>query len=429
MSEEITQLGKYQVLGIAGKGGMGTVYVAFDPFIDRKVAIKLCPVGTLSPNEARRTRKMFYNEARAAGQLEHPGILRVYDAGEEDGNPYIVMEYVEGACTLKDLSDPQDLLHVPDAVRIFIDCAKALDYAHRRGVTHRDVKSANIMLNREGEVKICDFGIAQRAMADETQVLGSFGSPSYMSPEQARDEELTSQTDLYSLGVVFYEVLTGQQPFTAASFASLLHRIVYDEPTPVRELRPEIPQALADIVARAMHKNRQLRYMSGADVANDLAALLESADGSGAGLREPSSEERIDAMRAMVFFKGFSDGELQEVNDVATWVRCAAGGSLVTAGDAEQAFYIIVYGQADVMIGGKRIAEVGAGDCVGEMGYLGDGARSASVVARGVLQALKVDAPLVEWASIPCQMNFGRAFTRLLVQRLARTSSRLAEQL
>lgn len=135
---------------------------------------------------------MFFNEAQSAGVLENPNILRVFDAGEVDGDPFIVMEFVEGAATLKDYCDPERLLPIDRALDVFHQCAKALDYAHRRGVTHRDIKSANIMLNVEGDAKIGDFGIAQCTLSDQTQVMGMFGSPTYMSPEQARDDELTS---------------------------------------------------------------------------------------------------------------------------------------------------------------------------------------------------------------------------------------------
>lgn len=218
MSETLEKVGKYEILGVAGRGGMGTVFIGHDPFIDRRVAIKVCPVVNPDDTDSRLTRKMFFNEAQSAGVLDNPNILRVFDAGEVDGDPYIVMEYVEGAETLKDYCKPQKIIPVAQAVRIFHQCAKALDHAHRRGVTHRDIKSANIMLNAEGEPKIGDFGIAQRAVSDSTQVMGMFGSPTYMSPEHARDDDLTHQTDLYSFGVVMYEVLAGRPPFRARGF-------------------------------------------------------------------------------------------------------------------------------------------------------------------------------------------------------------------
>ena len=218
MSETPQKVGKYEILGIAGRGRMGTVFIGHDPFIDRQVAIKVCPVDDPGDTSSRLARNMFLNEAQSAGVLDNPNNLRVFDAGEVDGDSYIVMEFVEGAQTLKDYCTEEKRLPVAQAVWILHQCAKALDYAHRRGVTHRDIKSANIMLNVEGEPKIGDFGIAQRAVSDATQVMGMFGSPTYLSPEQARDDDLTSQTDIYSFGVVMYEVLAGRRHFGHAVF-------------------------------------------------------------------------------------------------------------------------------------------------------------------------------------------------------------------
>jgi len=427
-TEHPKKLGKYEILGVAGRGGMGTVYVGHDPFIDRKVAIKVCPVSDDATDvQARMARKMFFNEAQSAGLLENPNILRVYDAGEVDGDPYIVMEYVEGARTLKDHCTPENLLPIEQAVRILHQCAKALDYAHRRGVIHRDIKSANIMLNSEGEVKIGDFGIAQRALADQTQVMGLFGSPTYMSPEQARDEELTNQTDLYSLGVVMYEVLAGRPPFRAKGFSGLLNKILNDPPPPLAELRPEVPPRLAAIVERALEKDRARRYKTGAEIAADLAALMEELKAPQAQRRELSDSEKFELTRRLAFFNEFSDSELEEVLAVAEWERYATGERLITEGELDHSFFVIVSGDASVQIGAKRIGRLSKGDCAGEMGYLVETKRSASVIAESDLEVLKIDSAIIEWASIPCQLRFTKAFMRVLIERLAQTSLRLSQ--
>jgi serine/threonine-protein kinase len=186
---------------------MGAVYIAHDPVVDRKVAIKVAMINADDIGGNLRTvRQLLFNEAQAAGALVHPHILTVYDAGDADGQFYIAMEYVEGAKTLRSYTRPDRLPPVETVLRLMGQCADALDYAHGRGVTHRDIKPANIMLTNKGDVKICDFGIAQRTHAELTQVLGWFGSPLYMAPEQARDGPVTSQSDLFSLGVVIYEL-------------------------------------------------------------------------------------------------------------------------------------------------------------------------------------------------------------------------------
>jgi len=187
MEEIPEKIGKYDITGIAGKGAMGVVYIGHDPFIDRRVAIKVSLNEDMEEDshEALQARKLFFNEAKAAGALDHPHILRIYEAGEStEGQPYIVMEFVEGAGDLKAFCKPDNLLPIDKLVDYFIQAADALDYAHQHGITHRDIKPANIMLTAKDEVKLCDFGIAQRTRSDQTQILGWFGSPLYMSPER-----------------------------------------------------------------------------------------------------------------------------------------------------------------------------------------------------------------------------------------------------
>jgi len=428
MGETPQKVGKYAVLGVAGRGGMGTVYIGHDPFIERKVAIKVCPVGDVSSDaNARLARKMFFNEAQSAGVLDNPNILRVFDAGETDGDPYIVMEYVEGAKTLKDFCTPDNLLPIDTAVRIFHQCAKALDYAHRRGVTHRDIKSANIMLNEEGEPKIGDFGIAQRALSDQTQVMGMFGSPTYMSPEQAGDEEITHQTDLYSLGVAMYEVIAGRPPFRARGFSGLLNKILNEDPPPLKEFRPDVPDELVAIIERAMQKSLDKRYPTGADLAADLAALMETLKYPSARRQALSEAEKYELVRALTFFNDFSDAEVEEVLDVASWEECAAGQTIISEGELGESFFIIVSGQMSVTVDGKSIATLGAGECVGEMAYLAESQRTASVVALEDATLLEIDSALIEWASIPCQMRFNKAFMKVLINRLVETNLKLSQ--
>lgn len=226
MSELPEKFGKYHVLGLAGRGNMGVVYVGYDPFADRDVAIKVSNVEEkLEDTAARQARKLFFNEAHMAGLLNHPNILKIFDAGVEDGEPYIVMEYVEQGETLLEYCDPATLLPVPRVAAIIAKCARAIDYAHRQGVIHRDIKPSNIMQTPDGEVKIGDFGIAHRTLADDTHVLGIVGTPRYMSPEQVQEEKITGQTDIYSLGVVMFELLTGRVPFPVANLSRLIHQI------------------------------------------------------------------------------------------------------------------------------------------------------------------------------------------------------------
>ena len=283
------------------------------------------------------------------------------------------------------------------------------------------------MLNSEGEAKIGDFGIAQRAVSDSTQVMGMFGSPTYMSPEQARDDELTSQTDIYSFGVVMFEVLAGRPPFRARGFSGLLNKILHEDPPNLQEFRPEVPNDLAAVVYRAMDKTLEQRYQTGAEISAELTVIMDNLKYPFRPQSEMSAEQKFELVRKLNFFNDFSDSEVEEVLDVAQWENFSAGGRIMSEGDDEWSFSIILSGDVSIRVGAKTIASLRKGDCVGEMGYLAEDKRTASVVADGDVSLLKIDLALIEWASIPCQMRFNKAFMRVLITRLADTSRTLAQ--
>ena len=207
------KIGKYVIINEVGRGSTGIVYLSHDPYYGRDVAIKVYNIDTGGDEErARIARKMFLSEAHMVGMLQHPNILPIYDAGEENGHCYIVTEHVHGARTLAAYCRPDNLLRIDDVVEIMFKCAKALHYAHSRGVIHRDIKPSNIMLTHDSDVRIIDFGIALVPDSDISRIEGIAGSPSYMSPEQVQSLELTNRSDLYSLGAVMYELLTGHAP-------------------------------------------------------------------------------------------------------------------------------------------------------------------------------------------------------------------------
>jgi len=427
VSETPRKLGKYTIVDVAGRGNMGIVYVAHDPYTDRKVAIKVCPLDPGADSHAQRVaRKLFFNEAHTAGALDHPNILKIQDAGEEAGQPYIVMEHVDGGHTLQEHINPDTLLPVETVVRLVYQAAKGLDYAHRRGVIHRDIKPGNIMLTPENIAKIGDFGIAQYALSDATQVMGVLGSPRYMSPEQAREEELTRHTDLYSLGVVAYELLTGHPPFAARGISRLVYKILNQEPAPIGALRQELPEPLEAIIARSLAKQPEQRFESGQAFAAALAALFPGVEGAAP---PPDPRQRFGAARALRFFNEFSDGELREVVAAGDWLQQPAGVRIVTEGSVGDMFYVIVRGAVKVLRSGRQISTLGTGDCFGEMGYLTRGRRSATIVAREDVTLLRVGSVHIERASVHCQLRFTQVFLRTLIERLERTSERLAESI
>src|SRR5579863_8744185 len=265
--------GRYELDGIVGRGGMAEVYRARDIRLDRIVAVK-----TLREDLARDQtfQARFRREAQSAASLNHPSIVAVYDTGEDVMNgtpvPYIVMEFVDGR-TLRDLLRDDRRLLPERAAEITDGVLRALDYSHRNGIVHRDIKPGNVMLTRSGEVKVMDFGIA-RAVSDSqmtmTQTAQVIGTAQYLSPEQARGERVDARSDLYSTGCLLYELLTGRPPFTGDSPVAIAYQHVTENPVPPSQLDPEIPQWADAIVLKAMAKNPADRYQSAGEMRSDI---------------------------------------------------------------------------------------------------------------------------------------------------------------
>ena len=257
---------------------MGVVYRAHDPQIDRLVAIKTISLIGQEIDEDREYRERFALEARAAGRLSHPGIVTIFDVGEdaETGDPYIVMEYVAGRSLNKILAGNVKL-PLGAALRLTQELAEALSYAHAQGVIHRDIKPANILVTTDGHAKIADFGIAKLNQAHLTLPGEVLGSPAYMAPEQLTGEGVDARSDLFSLGVILYSLLTGYKPFQGNSATTVCFKVVHHEPLPVTALDSELPPELGTVVSRAMAKNPAERYQSGREMAADIQKLRESS--------------------------------------------------------------------------------------------------------------------------------------------------------
>jgi len=347
--------------------------------------------------------------------LHHPNILPIFDAGEEDGRCYIVTEHVHGARTLAAYCRQDNLLRVDDVVEIMFKCAKALHYAHSRGVIHRDVKPSNIMLTQDSDVRIIDFGIALVADSEISRIEGIAGSPSYMSPEQVQSLELTNRSDLYSLGAVMYELLTGTRPFRAGNLAKLLHQIVYATPPPIHTLRTEIPEDLENVVATALRKEPERRYKSGLDFAAELTRVHQK-------LRQRYSrmdqQEQFGLLRLLKFFHDFSHAEINEVMRASQWQDYAAGEEIVKEGEMDDRFYILVSGTCSVERNGKAVGLLSTGECFGETSYVQGAKRTATIRAAEGVTVLKVSSTLLEQVSASCQLRFNRVFLRSLISRL-----------
>jgi eukaryotic-like serine/threonine-protein kinase len=267
--------GRYELVSELGRGTSGVVYKAHDPKLDRLVAIKILRPELVSLEESGVSLKQrFHQEAVAAGRLTHPAIVAVHDVGESEGRPFMVMEYIEGG-TLADLLLGGRPLPLADAVEIVLQVCAALDYAHRHGVIHRDIKPRNILVG-PGVTKVTDFGTARILGANHTQTGTMLGTPAYMSPEMVRGQVAGPRSDLFSLGVVLYEALTGFNPFNAADLAAVLYRIVNIDAPSVRRHNAELPLALDRVLRRALAKEPDARCGTAADFAN---ALRQAATG------------------------------------------------------------------------------------------------------------------------------------------------------
>ncbi len=271
-------VGRYQIREVLGRGAMATVYKAYDPSIDRTLAIKVLHPD-LCVNEEYRGR--FLREAKAAGILSHPNIVTIFDVGEVDGRPYIAMELLDGT-PLNDLMDVAGKLPISDAVGIAIQLTRALDYAHSKGIVHRDVKPSNIIQLKDSSIiKVTDFGICHIDSPEDTQqtTMGQvLGTPQYMPPEQALGQKVDARSDLFSVGVVLYLLLTGKRPFDGETLATVMYRIANEEPEPIDHVRGDISPALRRIVDRCLRKQPEKRFQSGLELADALARVARDLD-------------------------------------------------------------------------------------------------------------------------------------------------------
>jgi serine/threonine protein kinase len=422
------RLGKYEVAEEIDRGSMGIVYLGYDPYVDRPVAIKVALAESLNdPESGQRYRKMFFNEASTAGSLTHPNIISIFDAGVDQEICYIIMEYIKGGETLKKYCTPENSLPIEKVVEVIFKCAKALDYAHRQGVVHRDIKPTNILVTEDIDIKIGDFSIAHINKPDstETQPVGMMGSPRYMSPEQLKEDFITGQSDLFSLGIVMYELLAGKHPFLADNFSRLVNRILNEEPVPLRDVRQDIPESLQEIVNRALQKDIKNRYSMGLDLATDLSKAFDALEGP---QEDISEQEKFISIKKLEFFQGFPDAELWEILRASTWQDYNAGDDIIVEGELDDCFYIITEGKVTVTKHNKAIRTLEKGDCFGEMGYLAKTKRTASIKSEGKTALLKINSTVISQVSLNCQVRFLKVFLRTLIHRLSATTEKVTQE-
>jgi serine/threonine protein kinase len=425
--EALRQIGKYPVLRKLGEGATAEVYLCSDPFNAREVAIKVVtPEAFADPERGRAYRKLFLTEASLAGKLQHPHICQIYDAVADDALHYIVMEYVAGG-TLERFCKGAALLAPEHVVELIFKCTRALEFAQRLGITHRDIKPANILASSEHDVKLTDFGTALVASSTTTQ-LGAVGSPAYMSPEQVRELPLDFRTDMYSIGVVMYHLLTGRLPFQAANNFSLLYQIANADPQAPSAHRPGVPPGVDAIVLKAMAKDREHRYRTWEEFSMQLVNAFRAERASARKAQSFSDSDRFETLRKLPFFAEFSDAELWEVARMSSWRNAATGERVMKEGEPGEFFCILAQGSVKVTKNGRPLNTLKAGEPFGEMAYLSAKApvRGADVTVDEEANIISVPSRALAGASDGCRHKFDRAFMQILVERLSLANLRLS---
>ena len=416
------QIGKYEIQRALGRGATGMVYLARDTFTGNEVALKTIePEVFRDPEFGSVYRTQFQNEASLAGKLRHPYIVAILDAVVAEESGHIAMEYVKGGDLSKHVK-PDSLLPVADVLQIAFKCCGALEYAAKEGVVHRDIKPANLMIAEGTDVKISDFGAAYLRKTQAVQTA-AMGSPYYMSPEQITGREVGFHSDMYSLGVVLYELLTGKKPYTANTLETLGLKIRGDDPIPPSQARKGVPKSLDPIVAKAMAKKPENRFPGWADFALALSDAVQEVIPAGA---IPDTEKYL-VLKKVEMLAGLSDTEYWELARAGDWARIPANQTIVSENQKGKSFYFIGKGHAKVTRQGRLLNMINEGECFGEMAYIrgGEVPRNATVDSATELLLAKFRPDAVGKMSLGAQLYLTRALVRNLADRLELANARI----
>ena len=418
------QIGKYDIQRQLGKGTTGTVYLAVDTFSGKEVALKVIePEVFRDPQFGSLHRSQFLNEASLAGKLKHPHIVGILDAVVQEDSGHIAMELVLGG-DLSQHASPETLLPVADVIQIVFKCCGALFYAYREGIVHRDIKPANIMIAQGTDIRIADFGAA---LLRQTQVVqtASIGSPYYMSPEQIEDKPLTFHSDMYCLGVVLYELLTGQRPFDAGSLDMLVQKVLHQAPTPPSVLRPGLPPEIDGVVLKAIAKKPEHRYASWADFTEQLAHIAKLVVPPEV---IPDSEKYV-LLKRVQMLSALSDAELWELAGAGSWWRVNANTMILRENDPGESFFFLAGGQVKVTRQGRLLNVISERECFGEMAYIrgSEMPRHATVESLTDVLLAEFDPATLGQMSTGAQLQLTRALVHNLSDRLDLANTRLAK--
>ena len=419
---ETRSIGKFELKKKLGKGASGTVYLALDTFSGEDVALKVLDPEILSSPDFDGTRtKQFMNEASLAGRLSHPHIAAILEAAVHEAEGYIAIEYVPGG-DLSQFTSPDKLLPVEDAFEIAFKCCGALDFAFRQGIVHRDIKPANIMVVSGTNVKVVDFGAAYLHKALDTQIT-DIGSPLYMSPEQILGEPLGHHSDMFSLGVVLYELFTGRRPYTKPTINELFQMILHEPPVAPSALRPELGKDVDRILLRMLAKTPEERYPTWADLALDLASIGRLS----VFQQAIPDREKFSALRRIALLEHLSDGEIWELVHAGRWTRVPGHTTILREGEAGSSLFFLGGGEAKVTMQERLLNVLRTGEYFGEMAYIKAGAipRHATVESITDVLLAEFDAATLGRVSKNCRLHLTFALLHTMVDRLMLADERI----
>jgi len=413
-------LGRFDVRELVGRGSTGSVYHALDLFAGEDIALKVFdPRLVGGPASSSGAAGEFMREASLVGKLCHPHIAAIREASAATSPAYVAMEYVAGG-NLKPHARPEHLLPPPEVMQVGFKACGALDYASKKGIIHRDVKPANMLLTGGTNIKVADFGSARLKNSGDVEIVGS---PSYMSPEQIRGRELEPQSDMFSLGVTMYELLTGMRPFVGRDIREVMEQVLRAEPRRPSLLRGGIDKKVDDVLMRMLAKDQRERHPSWADLALDIAKVGDLS----AFRQDIPDSERYRSLRSVPLLRGLDDAEIWELVHAGKWRRLPSGSVLVKDGESGQSLFFLARGEAKVTKQTRLLGVLSTGDYFGEMAYIKNGAinRQATVEAITDVVICEFDADSIARTSMTCKLHLQATLLDILVDRLQTANQRI----
>ncbi len=437
----ITKIGRYEIIEELGQGAMGIVYKGRDTAINRIVAIKTAKFPKdVTETEKKNLIQRSYQEARIAGQLSHPNITTIYDVGEHEEMQYTVMEYVDGK-ELPKIMLEKKAPSFKQKINIIILIGRALHYAHQKGIIHRDIKPANIMVVDDLQIKIMDFGIAKLAASKDslfkTQPGLILGTPAYMSPEQLSGEDLNRQTDIFSLGVLSYELLTDKKPFQAENLTALIKNIAFENPKPASQFNSQIPREIDKILLKSLEKKREHRYQTASEFADDLELFLNQEEvvktQTAPGSEGYNKKNLIQSLKNnYTFFSDFTDSELHDIFKISSKKIYRKGSVVFKENTIGNQMFIIISGEILITKHFKKGEEtilntLKVGDSFGEMSIMDCSPRYASAIAKSDSLLIAISEVILRNSEPKLCIKLYKNLSSILSEKLKKSDATINE--